>query len=160
MEHLKAVLPDLIPLVESFLWVILIIVLVLYFRKDIRLLRDELQRRIKSGDPFQLGPLRLLERVKVVEDEVSINTQFLLSMGEAMFFNLKKLSSGNFGPYRIEESSGLERELYHLRDIDYIRVDSIRALPRSGENLSDHVQITRIGKRFVELREALPPSND
>jgi hypothetical protein len=81
-------------------------------------------------------------------------------MGSDMYSNLKKLSSGKFGPYRIEESSGLERELYHLRDIDYIRVNSIRALPRSGENLSDHVQITPIGKRFVELREAVRPSND
>jgi len=47
MEFLKQILPNLIPLFQSFLWVILIISLVVYFRRDIHLLRDEIRRRIK-----------------------------------------------------------------------------------------------------------------
>jgi hypothetical protein len=72
-----------------------------------------------------------------------------------MYVNLKKLASGNFGQYEI--SKGLERELYHLRDIGYIKVTSIKAIPKSGENLSDHIEVTETGKMFVELRESVHP---
>lgn len=69
-----------------------------------------------------------------------------------MYTNLKKLASGYFGPY--EGTRALERELYHLRDIAYIEVDSIHAIPKTGLNLSEHVKITEAGKEFVDLREA------
>jgi len=161
MEDLKQILPSLIPLFQSFLWVILIISLVFYFRRDIQLLRDELRRRIKSGESFELGPLKLIEnKVKDVEKEVNVTKQFLLSMGPAMYFNLKKIASGNFGHYEIKEWSGLKRELYYLRDIGYIQVDSISKLPEEGGNLSDYVQITDIGKKFVELRQSVLNSNN
>jgi len=160
-EFLKQILPNLIPLFQSFLWVILIISLVAYFRRDIHLLRDEIRRRIKSGEPIELGPLKLLEKkVEVVENEVNVTKQFLLSMGPAMYFNLKQIASGNFGRYEIAVWSGLKRELYYLRDIGYIRVDSISKLPEKGDNLSDYVQITDIGRKFVELRESFFSSDN
>lgn len=161
MEYLKQILPALIPLFQSLVWVILIVSLIFYFREDLQLLRRELQRRIKSGDPFELGPLKLLERkVEIVENEVNINKQFLLSMGSAMYFNLKKIASGNFGPYEIAEWSGLQRELYYLRDIGYVQVDSISKLPKTGSNLSDYVRITNIGRKYVELRESFLSSDN
>lgn len=160
MEYLAQILPDLIPLLQSLLWVIFAISLIIYFRNDIQILRSELQRRIKSGDPFEVGPLKLLERkVEKVENDINITQQFLLSMGYAMYLNLKKIASGNFGPYEIAEWSGLARELYYLRDIGYIRVDSISKLPKKGDNLSDYVRITNIGRKFVELREAFISSD-
>lgn len=157
MTTFNEIVLALIPLVQSILWVALVAWLFYYFRQDIQLLRNELQKRIKSGEQLELGPLKLQkieEKVTVVEKDVNIAKQFLLSMSKPMYDNLVKICSGNFGPFKIEGDSGLQRELYHLRDIGYIDVDSIRNIPNEGGNLSDFVQITAIGKKFVNLRES------
>jgi hypothetical protein len=52
----------------------------------------------------------------------------------------------------------LKRELYHLRDIGYIRVTAIRAVPSRGNDLSSHIAVTDIGRRFIELRESVKGS--
>ena len=156
MQYLKEILPDLIPLFQSSLWVILIIFLVYYFRTDLQLLRDELRRRLKSGEALEIGPLKLIEnKVKDVEKEVNVTKQFLLSMGDAMYFNLNKIESGKFGHYKMGQWSGLKRELYYLRDIGYIKVESISKIPEQGDDLSYYVKITDIGKKFVELRKSV-----
>lgn len=147
----------LVPLFQSTVWVILIAWLLYYFRQDVQLLRRELQKRIESGEQLELGPLKLQkieDKVIAVEKDVNITKQFLLSMSKPMYENLVKIASGDFGPYRIEKGSGLQRELYHLRDIGYIAVQSIRSIPNVGANLSDYVQITPIGKEFIQLRES------
>ena len=76
-------------------------------------------------------------------------------MGPHLYENLKKFATDHFGPFEFGEWSGLERELYFLRLIGYIQVDSIRKIKKigSGDNLSKFVQITPTGKNFVELRE-------
>ena len=91
---------------------------------------------------------------QVSETSDKINRLFMLTMSPAMYKNLRKLASGRFGHYKMNK--GLERELYHLRDIGYIEVESIKQIPRpSGEDLSAHVTITETGKEFVELRESI-----
>lgn len=157
MITFKEIFHDLIPLFQSVLWVALIAFLIYYFRRDIDLLRLELQKRIQSGQQLEIGPLKLQrieEKVATVENDVNIAKQFLLSMSKPMYDNLKKIASGNFGPYIMERGSGLQRELYHLRDIGYIHVESIRNIPDRGDNLSLQVKITPIGEKFVNLREA------
>ncbi|PZN85182.1 MAG: hypothetical protein DM484_01715 [Candidatus Methylumidiphilus alinenensis] len=68
-----------------------------------------------------------------------------------MYFNLEKLAATDpFGKY--EKTKGLERELYHLRDIGYVDIESIKAIPESGDDLSKYVKITDTGKAFVKLR--------
>lgn len=85
--EMESILPSLIPLFQSFLWVVLIISLVFYFREDITLLRDELRRRIKSGDPFEFGPIKLIEKkVKYVENEIRVNKQFFIVNGSRNVF--------------------------------------------------------------------------
>ena len=151
-------LTALIPLLQSFLWVALIASLFYYFRRDIQLLRRELQKRIELGEQVKLGPLelqRIEEKVNKVEEDVDITKQFLMSMSKPMYDNLRKIASGNFGPYGMGRGSGLQRELYHLRDIGYIDAHSIRSIPDNGNNLSDYVKITPIGAKFVNLREVL-----
>lgn len=84
-----------------------------------------------------------------------IDQIFAQTMSPAMFENLRKLSSGDFGKYSTE-SSGLLRELRHLRDVGYIEVEgALGNLPREGENLSQYVRVTPVGKEFVALRESL-----
>ena len=78
---------------------------------------------------------------------------FLTTMSPSMYTNLKKLASGSFGTY--EMNKGLDRELHHLRDIGYIDIHSIKAIPGSGTNLSEHVEVTATGKQFVDLRESV-----
>ena len=45
--------------------------------------------------------------------------------------------------------------MYHLRDIGYIKVESIEAIPKSGPNLSEYVIATPAGKDFVVLRDTV-----
>ncbi|MBM5816720.1 MAG: hypothetical protein FJ083_09080 [Cyanobacteria bacterium K_Offshore_surface_m2_239] len=60
------------------------------------------------------------------------------------------MASGRFG--RFQKTAGLERELYHLRDIGYIDVSSISDIPAEAANLFDSIGITEAGQRFVSLR--------
>lgn len=107
---------------------------------------------------FELGKGGLRTQLRDVrqrldETNARIDRLFMVTMSPTMFENLKKLASGRFGPY--EMGTGLRRELYYLRDIGYIKVESIRNIPTRGENLSDHVEVRPAGKEFVQLREAM-----
>ena len=145
---------EIVPLLQTVIWASLVVGLLVYFRKEIQTLRTEVQKRLANGDGLELGPIKLLEqRVQRVQMEVDAARSFILAMGDNMYLNLKKIETGYFGHYTMEESSGLWRELYHLRDIGYIRVEKIRSMPRTGKNLSQYVTITEVGRRFVALRE-------
>jgi hypothetical protein len=74
-----------------------------------------------------------------------------------MFENLKKIDSERFGHYK--KTKGLERELYYLRDVGYIDVKSIKAIPSEGEDLSSYVKITKTGQDFVKLRKLIEREN-
>lgn len=140
-----------IPLIQTVLWIALIATIIFVFKKP-------LYQRIEEGGGFELGPFKLLEKkVDRVEQGVGelrekIGQVFLLSMAAPMYLNLKKLASGNFGQYGM--SGGLKRELYHLRDMGYIDVNAIGAIPDQGDNLSDHVVVTDIGHMYVQLRDS------
>jgi hypothetical protein len=108
---------------------------------------------------IEIGPqgvrlaLRRLDEVdrKLEQTRDRLDRLFLLTMSPAMYENLRKLDSGRFGHFTISE--GLQRELYHLRDIGYIDVMSIQQLPPRGDDLSKHVSVTEIGREFVRLRQ-------
>jgi hypothetical protein len=90
---------------------------------------------------------------QVAEADRRIDELFLLTMSPAMFLNLKKLASRRFGGY--EMGPGLERELRHLRDIGYVDVQAIGAIPKTGPELAEFVTVTPAGERFVALREQM-----
>ena len=148
---------DYLPLIQTILWIALILLGILMFRKP-------LLERIERGASVKVGPVEigaLEEKVKDVQKEVSdlserVAKVFLFAMPGTMYDNLKKLSSGKFGDF--EMSLGLERELYHMRDMGYIQVESIKGIPSQGSDLSDHVKITETGQRFVEIRNSVMSS--
>src|SRR5215216_6859453 len=148
---------DFVPLFQTLLWIILSLVLILIFRPEVAVVRKILTKRLEEGSSFEIGPVKIGElraEIKSVRkglDEINerISQLFLTTMAPLMYENLKKIASGKFGKYQM--SKGLERELYHLRDIGYIAVPSIKEIPASGENLSAHVQITSTGQQFIEL---------
>lgn len=150
-----------VPLFQTFLWICLIVCLISRFQGQLKAFLNALTKRLKAGSSIKVGSIEIGElkkEVKGVRKELSeINEKasglFLTTMSPNMYFNLRKLNSGNFGHY--VKSQGLKRELYHLRDIGYIEVESISALPYEGNNLSDHVKISLTGKQFVELRESV-----
>lgn len=159
---MTAIPPQLIPLFQTILWIALILGVLYMFRPEIRLLREEFSRRVRGGGALEIGPLKIgeireeLHSVQRRLDETNerISRLFLITMSEDMYYNLKKLTrSEGFGPY--EMCGGLERELFHLRDIGYIEVPYIMRIPKSGGNLSDHVKVTEAGRQFVELREGI-----
>jgi hypothetical protein len=91
---------------------------------------------------------------KVETAERKIDQLFAYTMSDSMFENLQKLASGRFGHFR--NNGGLRRELRHLRDVGYISVQGhIGDLPDDGQNLSDFVTVTPVGRDFVALRQSL-----
>ena len=146
---------EYIPLLQTTLWVGLILVGVILFRET---LVDRINKggSLEVGSVFKLG--QVSQKIESVQQQVDglydrVGKLFLLTMAPAMYSNLKKLSTGNFGPYT--KSSGLERELYHLRDIGYVNILSITDLPDRDENLSAYVTVTTTGQLFVQLREEI-----
>ena len=149
---------DYVPLFQTAIWALIAIAIVFALRKDVRRIRDALVTRVERGAALGVGPISFGELRAEVETvktglerlEGAVAHLFLTTMSEAMFENLRKLATGSFGPYHW--SDGLGRELYHLRDIGYLSVRSIRAIPRDGAELSQHVSVTDPGKKFVALR--------
>jgi len=91
---------------------------------------------------------------KIATSKARIDKLVLLSMSKSTYGVLKLINSGNFGAYKMTE--GLEREIYHLRDLGYIdNVERIRNIPYEGNNLSEHIKITDAGKQFIELRKSV-----
>ncbi|MGD3109327.1 hypothetical protein [Streptomyces sp. YGL11-2] len=142
-----------VPLIQTALWVILILLALLIFQQP-------LKERIERGDPIKVFGVEiggLKNEIGVVKKELdsldqSVSKLFLMAMSEGMYFNLKKLDSGKFGEYK--KWAPLEGELRHLRDVGYIKVDSIDDIPDQGDDLSIHVTVTDAGHRFVQLRES------
>ena len=165
MNEFVALIKELVPLLQTLLWICLLVGLAVYLRPEIVLLRGVFKERLERGSAFEIWGLKIGElrkelrgvRHRLDETNERITELFLLTMAPPMYENLRKIASGNFGLY--EMSWGLERELYHLRDIGYIRVNSIQSIPRHGQNLSDYVNITESGKSFVELREGWRPDS-
>jgi hypothetical protein len=149
---------EFVPLLQTMLWIGLILFLAKQIFPDMDVLRKILFKRLESGSSVKVGPVQigeLKQEVKNVREQLGeidkkVVNLFLTIMAPNMYFNLKKIHSGNFGKYT--KSKGLKRELYHLRDIGYIDVESITSIPDKGENLSEHVSITPTGAQFVELR--------
>jgi hypothetical protein len=91
---------------------------------------------------------------RINETERRIDRIFAYTMSESMFATLKQLSTGRFGPFK--NSAGLRRELRHLRNVGYVTVKgAVVDLPSEGDNLSEFVTVTLVGKQFVQLRETL-----
>jgi hypothetical protein len=149
---------DYVPLLQTALWVLLVLVVLRVLGRDFR---AALLRRVQEGGSLKVGPVEfgeLRNEVATVRSKVDdlgerVSQLFLLTMSAPMYVNLRKLASGTFGSY--EMSGGLERELYHLRDLGYVEVHAIRGIPASGSELLDHVSITEAGRQFVALREEM-----
>lgn len=152
---------ELIPLFQTGLWVTLIGVIVIFTRKEIRSALEILTKRLEAGNAFKAGPFEMSElksQLKTVRQEVAdINNKaielFLSTMSPAMYYNLEKLATSKFGKFR--KTDGLKRELYHLRDIGYVKIKSISEIPEMGDQLSEHVSITDAGLTFVKLRKSI-----
>lgn len=152
---------ELLPLLQSILWLGFALYLVNLFKPELGLLRKVLMQRLESGGQVRIGPLELgalqarVENVsrELVDLNAKVSQLFLTTMSPEMYINLRKLAGNRFGRFIL--SGGLKRELYHLRDIGYIEVASISSLPLEGSNLSAYIQVTDTGRRFVSLRDEL-----
>ncbi len=150
---------DYVPLIQTILWIFFSLAMIVFLRKEIKLILNSINDRLKSGSGFKIGPVEigaLKSKIDNVEKEVTnvnenVSKLFLITMAEPMYNNLEKIGTGSFGKYKF--SKGLERELYHLRDIGYIDVESIQSIPKEGADLSQYVKVTDVGKEFIQLRE-------
>jgi hypothetical protein len=150
-----------IPLFQTALWVVAVLIMLVVFRRQIGLLRETIDKRLAGGASLKVGPFEfgeLTDRVNAVENKVDdlserVSRAFLVAMSRPMFGNLVRLSMGNFGHYQMHD--GFERELRHLRDVGYVEIESIRGIPREGSDLSNYVTVTPEGRNFVALRQEL-----
>jgi hypothetical protein len=154
-----------VPLLQTILWILVVLAIVWFFRSDLAVLRTAVAKRLESDSSFKIGPVEFGElkqeiaRVKSDVDAIGegVSELFLLTMSEGAYFNLQKLASDEFGPY--EMSNSPERELRYLRELGYIAFGSFEKIPRSDRDLSSHVKATTTGKRFVQLRERWTQAN-
>lgn len=59
-----AALAPFVPFAQTLLWVLLILVLIVWFRKSVRSLLSAIQQRIESGSSVKAGPFELSELVR------------------------------------------------------------------------------------------------
>jgi hypothetical protein len=155
---------EYVPLLQTGLWVTLVVAVLLIFHQDVAAFREAWARRLRNGGSVEIGFLKLGEirdelgrvgsRVDAISDTVA--SLFLITMSAGMFKNLDKIGSGHFGRYAM--SDALRRELHHLRDVGYIDVYAIRDIPSQGDDLSRYVTITDAGREFVRLRKSIAQS--
>jgi len=101
--------------------------------------------------------LRDLQK-RISENERAIIDLIVHAMGDEAYGHLRTFANGPYGPYHKEHYMGLETELYHLRNLGYVvlnkkKANSIFEIPESGDQLSDYIEITEEGKKYIELRE-------
>src|SRR4051812_11910400 len=91
-----------------------------------------------------------------------IDELYLLSMSNDAFTQLRKLASGDFGPYWVDPDMryGLGPELNHLKILGFIRFDrdpavpDIRELPKGNQpQLSRFISVTEHGHEFIRRRQ-------
>lgn len=107
----------------------------------------------KDGFKLQLEVLRR----KTAENEDAIVHLILGSMGPEPYKVLTLLARGELKSFTKEPNQGLEMDLYHLRNLGYIKrtgaTPSIREIPASGDDLSKYVYVTDAGMKYIEWRE-------
>jgi hypothetical protein len=90
-----------------------------------------------------------------------IDDMYLLSMSEDALLQLRKLASGNFGPYWVDPDMryGLGPELNYLKILGFIQFDrdpavpDLRELPKGDQpQLSRFVSVTERGHDFIRRR--------
>lgn len=64
-----------IPLLQSILWIALIVFLIQIFRKEISLVRKAVATRLEEGDSVELGPIKLGEIRRVAKQEANGTNQ-------------------------------------------------------------------------------------
>ncbi len=82
-------------------------------------------------------------------------TRFIFnSMPQPTFVNLQKIASNKFGPFAMHD--GFREQLKYLRDGGYIATNNtdISTIPDRGDELSDFVYCTELGKEFIAQRLA------
>lgn len=125
---------------------------------------DRMESLSLTKEGFKVN-LEKLEH-KIDENQKAIVDLILGSMGHYAYENLKKFARPEgFEKYEKPHYQGLETELYHLRNLGYVRLkdglrlpdsarlESIYDIPASGAQLSDYIEITDQGRKYIELRE-------
>ena len=115
----------------------------------------------KDGIKVELE-VRQLQK-EVTENKQEIVDLILLSMGKETFDTLKKLARDvGFQGYNKPHYEGLETELYYLRNLGYIKLkegtaSSIFAIPEPGKQLSQYIEVTEAGHKYICLRNKHEP---
>jgi protease I len=116
----------------------------------------------KKGFGLKLAQLEQ----KTNENAAAVERLILESMGPDAYKNLTKFARPQgFEEYEKRHHEGLESELYHLRNLGYVKLrenlslpngtalKSIYDIPPRGTQLSDYIEITNDGRKYIELRE-------
>jgi hypothetical protein len=89
-------------------------------------------------------------RTEMSEVLSKVDRLFALTMSESLYETLSSIAGNTPKKFTLDEN--LRRQLYYLADIGYIEFSPIAPLKEAGEDLRDHVNVTKTGKDFLELR--------
>jgi hypothetical protein len=90
-----------------------------------------------------------------------IDELYALSMSDDLFAHLRRLATGDYGPYWVDPDMryGLGPELNHLKILGFIRFDGdpdvpdIREMPKGDQpQLSRYISVTKQGRQFIRQR--------
>jgi len=93
----------------------------------------------------------------IEKDQEKIKDLLAVSISPAIFDTLKRLydAQESENPVNYYLDDPLKQQLHSLRDIGYISISysSLDEIPKTGENLSDHVKVEKAGRDFLKSRQ-------
>jgi hypothetical protein len=96
-----------------------------------------------------------IEFTRQIEETKRVVDKFVfLMMPDPVYRNLVKLASKNFGKFNMTD--GFRQQIRSLRDTGFINVKGgVSQLPGNGPELSDYVDVTKLGQEFIDHREKI-----
>ena len=162
MDNLLELMKAIVPLLQTVLWIGVILGTAYVFRNEIGRLKEVLAKRIEQGAAFSVGPVQFGElRSTVIAQGGEIGKiEFLIShmLPVYEYDHLRRLSGDQ--PVEFERNDNFENEMRHLRNIRFIEHRDntpfgIRKLPQRGDDLRKLFRVTEGGMEYLKLRSAL-----
>lgn len=167
MEMLLQFLGQIVPLLQTLVWIGLLVVIAVLLRPEIALLRRVLVKRIETGSAFKLGPVEfgeLRDKVESVAEtqqrqSTEIDTlRFVIShlLTKYEVEHLRNLAGNE--PFSFSRNRNFDNELRRLRDLGFIEhcpntPFGIGSLPQTGDDLRRLLRSTKRGLEYLKLRE-------
>jgi hypothetical protein len=172
---------ELVPLIQTLIWVALLLAVLIFLRPEIILIRRVLTERVERGGAVKIGPLEIGElrdeihhiekRQGAIEERQGTLESRMVRMLITVLvteFEVQKLKGlAAEGPFNVSFHWDMQNELKHLDAMRLVQpregygLVSIQDHSQSGEqfDLKRYVQITDRGIEYLKLLNELQGSS-